>query len=96
MAIIKDFETPQGITATYHKLLKVEIRSALDSEPNQVICTVAVYASAEARSAGRDYLWLQYVSFPLSTFSTDPRSAFYSLLESNVSSYLAGGIGDTA
>lgn len=90
MAIIKPFETPQGVIATYHKVLKAEISVASMS----VECTVAVYASPEKRDLGSTVLWHEYISIPFSALNQDPRDLLYSILESFNGSYLFGGVSD--
>jgi hypothetical protein len=90
MAIIKDYETPQGVTANYHRLVKAEF----DCNNDRVLLTVAVYASPDARVDGRDLLWMEYQQVPFSAFSGDPSSALYSLLTDYDGSYLAGGVPD--
>lgn len=87
MAIIKTSVTPQGVSATYHKLVKIEISSS----DNIATCVVAIFTSAEARETGCTPLWHEYVTIPLGRFSTDPREIFYPLLAEYESSYLVGG-----
>lgn len=90
MAIIKDFYTQQGVTATYHKLLKVEISGM----SNTVTMTVAIYASAEARQSGCTPMWHEYIEMPISDFESDPRTQYYELLIQKTNSYLFGGNSD--
>ncbi len=90
MAIIKSFVTPQGVTASYHKLLKVEISSS----ENSVKFVIAIFASAEARDGGFDILWHEYITIPLDRFTVDPRTAFYPVLVNYSGSYLNGGSAD--
>jgi hypothetical protein len=84
MAIEKAFTTPHGITATYHRLVKAEIRA----DDQRVELMVAIYASQEARAAGGTPLWHEYVTAPFADLATDPRADLYALLSD---SYLAGG-----
>ena len=90
MAIIKDFTTIHGVTATYHKLNKIEIYV----QSNTVELTLAIYASAEARQANCEPLWNERVVIPMDILNTDPRAAFYPLLLEYVNSYLVGGNSD--
>jgi len=86
MALIKDYPTQFGVTANYHKITKVEFlvnRLA-------VSIMVAIYATQAAYTAGNNPIWNEYVEIPFSAFKSDPRQAFYPLLETYVSSYLAG------
>lgn len=87
MAIIKDFPTNFGITANYHKLLKVDINSNL----REVEMTVGVYVSEEARDQGGVPLWHEYVRIPFDRLNFDPRDIFYPLLQQYNLSYLEGG-----
>ena len=86
MALIKDYPTPFGVTANYHKIVKIELLS------NRAVMNimVAIYATEEAKNAGGSPLWNEYVEIPFSAFKSDPRQAFYPLLETYVDSYLAG------
>lgn len=90
MAIIKDFSTPQGITASYHKIIRVEVNAA--SEALQI--TLAIFANAQARAEGKTVLWHEYVTVPFSDLPQDPRVAMYQLLDASVYSYLVGGAAD--
>jgi hypothetical protein len=90
MAIIKDFKTPQGITAQYHRIVKAEI-SPIE---NSMQITLAVYAGAMQRKEGSSPLWHENVCIPFSAFSVDPRAALYKVLESYNSSYLRHGVAD--
>jgi hypothetical protein len=94
MAIIKDIMTSQGITATYSRLLKAEFRADLAVDALQVLCTVAIYATAEARDAGRDFITLQTVSIPFSALTQDPRDLLYPMLTNYYPSFLRGGAPD--
>lgn len=90
MALIKPFDTPQGVTATYHKIIKADINVA-----EQVIEVVlAIYASPEAREAGKSPLWHEYPRLPFSAFAEDPRVQLYSLLPADSTCYLSGATGD--
>lgn len=90
MAIIKDFETPQGVSAAYHKIIKAEIL------PNELVIrvVVAVYASAAARDAGKSVLWHEYVDIPFSALTQDPRDLLYPMVAAYGSSYLRAGLPD--
>lgn len=87
MAIIKDFQTNFGVTANYHRLLKVEINSVTQ----EVEMTVAVYISQEARDQGGVPIWHEYVRIPFNKLNFDPRDIFYPLLQNYNLSYLEGG-----
>lgn len=84
MAVIKDFQTNFGITANYHRLLKVEIIS----ENKMIELVVGVYVSEEARNQGGVPLWHEYVRIPFNNLSLDPRDIFYPLLKQYNQSYL--------
>ena len=90
MAIIKSFETPQGVNATYHKILKAEI--SMLSQHVEIV--VAVYASAEARDAGKGVLWHEYPRIPFTSLTQDPRDLLYPMLSAYSLSYLRGGAPD--
>lgn len=90
MAIIKSFETPQGVEATYHKLLKVEVSTIT----GMVEMLVAVYSSADARNAGATPIWHESVRIPMTQFATDPVASFYQTLTTYGPSYLIGGAPD--
>lgn len=88
MAIIKDFETNFGITARYHKLLKVEVSSA----SRQIELVVGIYVSEEARDSGGMPIWNEYVRIPFENLNFDPRDIFYPLLQNYSLSYLKNGV----
>ena len=90
MAIIKPFETPQGVTATYHRIIKAEIAVATET----VDIVVAIYASPEARAANKGALWHEYQSIPFSDLTQDPRDLLYPMLAAFNASYLLGGTTD--
>jgi hypothetical protein len=90
MAIIKEFETPQGVEATYHKLLKAEI----DAVHETVTITVAIFASPEARASGKNVLWHEYQSIPFTALTQDPRDLLYPMLAYYGASFLRGGVPD--
>lgn len=92
MAVIKEFETPHGVVASYHRITKAEIKP----ESEEVEVWVSVYASAEARESGKGALWTEYIRIPFSELSEDPRKALYGLITSWQSSYLLGGQPDEA
>lgn len=92
MAIIKPIETPHGIIATYHKLLKAEV----DAQAQTIMLVVAMYASAEARDAGRNVLWHEYQAIPFSALTQDPRGLLYPLLAAYGDSFLLGGAPDSS
>lgn len=91
MAIIKTFSTPYGIDANYHKLLKV----SMDSQNSRVEIDVAVYHSQEARTTNKQPLLVKTVVIPFWRFKSDPRQAFYRVLELAPDSYLEGGTAST-
>ena len=86
MALIKDYPTQFGVTANYHKITKIEFLVHTLS----INIVVAVYATQTAYTAGNSPIWTEYVAIPFSQFKSDPRQAFYPLLENYVESYLAG------
>ena len=85
MALLKPFKTNFGVDVNYHKLLKVE----LDSVKQELVMTVAVYVSPEAKEAGAVPIWHEYVTIPFSEMQWDPREAFYPLLKTYIQSYLS-------
>jgi hypothetical protein len=87
MAIIKDFLTPHGVTAKYHRIIKAEI--SVSSQTVELM--VAIYASAEARAASGAPLWHEYVRVPFSALTQDPRDLLYPMLSAFGDSYLKGG-----
>lgn len=91
MALIKTVETPHGIEASYHKIIKIEY----DINNSMLVIIVAMYASEAARDAGRDILWHEYVKVPFEHMSEDPRGVFYSILTGYAESYLNGAVRDT-
>lgn len=90
MAIIKDFVTPQGVTAQYHKIIKAEI----NCNTQVVEVMVAIYACAGARDAGKTVLWHEYVHIPFADLTQDPRDLLYPMLAAFNQSYVAGGTPD--
>jgi hypothetical protein len=90
MAIIKMFETPQGVDAKYHKIIKAEI---IISEL-VIRVVVAIYASSVARDAGKSVLWHEYVDIPFSALTQDPRDLLYPMVAAFGSSYLHAGQAD--
>lgn len=90
MAIIKPFETPQGVPATYHKIIKAELLMVSEV----VLVTVAIYASADAREAGKNVLWHEYQSIPFAALTQDPRDLLYPMLAMYGDSFLRGGAPD--
>lgn len=90
MAIIKTFETPQGISATYHRIVKAEI----EVNHNAVVLQTAVYLSAEARDLGKSPVWNEYTTIPFDAMDGDFRKSFYELLTNYYGSYLKNGASD--
>ena len=86
MALETTYVTPQGVTALYHKILKIEI-SAIE---NAVTIVVALYPSAEVRDSGAQPLWHEYIRIPFEEMATDPRVPYYELVATHVGSYLNG------
>jgi len=90
MAILKSIETPQGVIGTYHKIVNAQI-----SIPNSSIeITWNIYASPEAREAGKNILWQERETIPFSDLTVDPRVGLYELLANRFGSALSGGMGD--
>lgn len=92
MAVVKDFLTPTGVVATYHRLIKVE----LNANTGEAELMLAIYSSPEAKAEGAAPLWHEYVRVPVSDFEQNPFSAFYPVLTSHPSSYLLDGVNDAA
>lgn len=86
MALIHTITTPQGVEATYHKIIKIEI-SAIEEA---VTIVVAIYATATARDNGSSPLWHEYIRVPFADMALDPRVPFYQMAASYVNSYLNG------
>lgn len=79
MALTESYETPQGATAHYRRVIRVE----MDFITGDSIAWVACYPSEAARRAGKGPLWVDYV--PLAPgVAPDPRAAVYGLLEASV------------
>lgn len=91
MALIKSVQTPHGIEASYHKIVKIEY---LINESLLVI-VVAIYASEAARDAGSAVLWHEYVRIPFEQMAMDPRLNFYQVLAGWTESYLHGAERDS-
>lgn len=88
MAVIKTFNTPYGVDATYHKIRKV----VLDATGyNTVDIEVAVYHSKQSHDDGKEPMLIKHVVIPFNRFKSDPRQAFYNVLEQAPFSYLEGG-----
>lgn len=86
MALNKSFLTTFGTTANYHKIFKVDI----DAARGYIEFIVGVYTSKEAKDAGAQHIWTEYVRIPLDKLSFDPRDIFYPLLKEYSESYLVG------
>lgn len=84
MALIKPFETPHKVIASYHKLIK----ASHDMQNQNTELVFAVYASAEARDAGGSILWHEYVQVPFAAMRQDPRVALYELARTDPRGYL--------
>lgn len=84
MALIKDFKTPHGVTASYHKITKIE----MDILSQSATVCMAVYFSQEARDSGGSPLWYQYVVVPFSALTSDPRKSVYGWVKDYFPSYL--------
>lgn len=91
MALIKTVETPHGIEASYHKIIKIEY----DINNRMLVIIVAMYASEAARNAGRDVIWHEYVKVPFDHMTEDPRVVFYNILAGYGDSYLNGAVRDS-
>jgi len=86
MALIKDYPTQFGVNATYHKITKIEF--LINRLTINVM--VAIYATQTAYTEGNQPIWHDYIEIPFAQFKSDPRQAFYPLLEIYVNSYLVG------
>ena len=86
MALIKDYLTQFGIIATYHKITKIEFLV----NKLTINVMIAIYTSETAYIAGNQPIWHDYIEIPFSQFKSDPRQAFYPLLETYANSYLTG------
>ena len=87
MAILKNVLTPQGVNATYHKLVKAEI----DANEQVLRAQIAIFASPEARNEGKLILWNEYVTIPFSEIDGNPLDLFYPILSESDLSYLKDG-----
>lgn len=90
MALLKAFETPQGVVGNYHKILKADI----NCESETVTIWVQVYASAEARDAGKGMFWMEYITVPFDKLTQDPRGLLYPMVAYFGDSTLRGGVPD--
>lgn len=90
MAIQKQFTTPQGIIATYHRLVKVE----LSANTGWVELLFAVFANAEVAQLGAAPLWHESVRVQIKDFASNPIAAFYPVAMAQPDSYLRNGVGD--
>lgn len=88
MAIIKTHLTPQGVTANYHRLSRLE----LNAEGQFIMMTFNIYYSEEAYNAGAQPVWHNYVRIPLDKFIVDPRQTFYTWASQYMDSYLGNGV----
>ncbi len=88
MALIKEYEVPQGVVGTHHRLQKVEI---LPGE-NRVDILFAVYFNEQARIDNKTPLYYEAVSIPLDNFAEDPRTVFYTAARLHLNSYLANAV----
>lgn len=75
MAIHKDIVTPHGVTASYHRLTNVSISASKDL----VEMSFAIFATQEARDAGKMPLWNEHVLFKLSELQPNPLELLYEL-----------------
>lgn len=90
MGIIKEKPTNFGITASYHKLDRVEI----DTKNSEVIIYLASYPNEEARSAASSPLSIERVVIPFWRLKQDPRALFYNMVIDYDRSPVYGGTGD--
>lgn len=91
MAIVKEYVTPQGITANYHRIVKIDLNAHL----NKLDIVVGIFVDKEKARAGCAPIWHEYFSIPIENLAIDPRSTFYPLLVDSPGSYLHGGEHDT-
>lgn len=91
MALIKAVQTPHGIEASYHKIVKIEYLIA----EAQMVIMVAIYATEVARDCNATPLWHEYVRIPFEHMSSDPRKSFYEVLAGYANSYLYGAERDS-
>lgn len=90
MAFIKPFKTPQGVVATYHKLVRAEF----DTFTQKAVLTMAVFATPEARAEGSTPLWTEHVVIPFEAFDGGPLAALYPLAAEFGDSYLHDALPD--
>lgn len=86
MALIKPYDTPQGVTATYHRIVRVEYTAA----DNTTVVALAIFATPEAREENKQPLWHEYVTIPGVSLPEDLRALLYPILASQGGSYLEG------
>lgn len=91
MAIIKEKSTNFGISASYHKLDRVE----LDIKNSEVLVYIATYPSAEARASATSPISIEKITVPFWRLKQDPRSLFYNMVADYDISPLYGGTADT-
>lgn len=86
MAFTKRVQTPHGVFADYHKIIKIEL-SVVDMA---MLVVLAIYASAEARDAGATPMWHEYINVPFDQLPSDPRVDVYDFLGTWTGSWLYG------
>lgn len=91
MALLKDVSTPSMAVTTYHRIVRFE--ASCDSGNLNIM--VAGYVSKEARDAGAQPLWHEYVNVPFSVFEQDPRSVMYQAIKDLQAPVFADAASDT-
>lgn len=91
MAIIKNYQTPYGVQAVYHRLVKTEIFS----DDQYMMLMFAIYYTKEARDNNLTPIWHEYVKIPFEVFTTDPRQILYNIAQNYENCYAYGGATDT-
>lgn len=90
MALIHNYLTPHGVTASYHRIVKADI----DIQSGTIQVALAVYASPEARAAGGVPLWHEYEAIPFTALTQDPRDLLYPMLAAFGAGKFRGAGGD--
>lgn len=84
MALVKEVQTPLGVAGTYHRIQRFEY----DATSKVLTVCLAIYPSEEARKAGYQPLWHDYVQLSGEALSEDPRALLYPILATAEGSYL--------
>lgn len=82
MAVIKDTDTPYGVTAPYHRINQITIKQ------DHLDIAVYSYTSQQAWQNGSAHISENTVRIPFMLLNFDPRDLFYPLLQEYPGSFL--------